>query len=364
MLKNEIGKLIEGDVFDDKETLAAYSHDASIFELTPTLVVAPKTRNDIKALVKFASEREDVSLTVRSGGSDMTGGPLSESVVIDVNKYLNKILEVKAPAKSANSPEASLQTKDNNEKYGYAVVEPGVWYRDFDSQTRRVDLFLPSYPASRDLCTVGGMVANNAGGEKTLAYGKTEDYVLALKVVLSDGNEYEIKPLTKAELDMKMKLNSFEGLFYRDMFKLVSENNDLIKNARPQVRKNSAGYYLWNVWDEQAQIFDLTKLIVGSQGTLGIIVEIKFSLMPVQANSGLVVGFLRDLSHLGEMVVELGALKPVSIESYDDKTLRLALHFFRDLLKVIKPKNAFKLFFHLLLRTCRFLLGYPFDNLG
>src|SRR3989338_5959455 len=203
----------------------------------------------------------------------MTGGGLTESVVVDVTKHLNKIKAI---------------GKDS------AVVEPGVYYRDFEKETLQHDLLLPSYPASKDICTVGGMAANNSGGEKTLAYGKTEDYVMELKAVLSDGKEYLIKPLTKDELDKKLKQTDFEGKIYQKIHQLITRNAEILKNARPKVSKNSAGYYLWNVWD--GKHFDLTKLLVGSQGTLGIITEIKFRLIRPKKYSRLAVIFLKKTS--------------------------------------------------------------------
>ena len=333
MLADEVKRFFKGEVRDDPETLETYSKDASIFEIKPSVVVSPAGSEDIKALVKFVSERKaadpELSLTVRSGGTDMTGGPLSQSIVVDMAAHFTHIEEI--------TPES-------------AVVEPGVYYRDFDKETRRRDVFMPSYPASREIATVGGMVANNSGGEKTLAYGKVEHYVEEVRIVLSDGNEYVVKPLTKKELEIKMKLPTFEGELYKKLYELITNNLELITKAKPNVTKNSAGYYLWNVIGQQAGdpakgadnnfVFDLCKLIVGSQGTLGIVTKIKFKLVPVKKISKLAVVFLRDLSHLGEIVVDVVKLGPESLESYDDRTLRLAIHFFRDIMKVLKPQHA------------------------
>ena len=128
---------------------------------------------------------------------------------------------------------------------------------------------MPTYPASRDLATIGGMVNNNSGGEKSLEFGKTEDFVTELKFVFADGVERTVKPLNKAELDKKMAQKDFEGQVYRKLFHLVDDNYDRIRAAKPHVSKNSTGYNLWDVWDREKRIFDLTKLIVGAQGTLG-----------------------------------------------------------------------------------------------
>ena len=320
MIFDELKKFVRGQVKNDPETLKKYSRDASIFEIRPEVVVVPQDSEDIKSIVKFAGDRraagEQVSLTVRSGGTDMTGGPLSESIVIDMTGHFNQIHEVE---------------KD------YAVVDPGVYYRDFDQETKRRDVFMPAYPASRELCTVGGMVSNNSGGEKTLTYGKVEQFIMELSIILADGNEYVMKPIDMKELELKMKLPTFEGQLYKKLHELITKNAELLAKAKPNVTKNSAGYYLWNIIDGEK--FDLTRLIVGSQGTLGIVTKIKFRLVPVKKVSKLAVLFLKDISHLGEIIANLVQLRPESLESYDDKTLRLAIHFFRDLIKVIKPKN-------------------------
>jgi len=261
-VSEELKKVIKGEVQKDEKTLKKYSEDASLFKIKPRVVVFPRDVEDIKAIVRFVAENKKndptLSMTVRSGGTDMTGGTLTESIVVDVNRHLNQLKEVGDT---------------------YAVVEPGMWYRDFEKETLKHDLFMPSYPASRELCTVGGMVANNAGGEKTLTYGKTEDYVDRVKMILRDGNEYEFKALNKEQLDEKIKLNDVEGEVYKKLFEMLDKNYDVIKNAKPRVSKNSAGYFLWNVWDKEKKVFDIPKLITGSQGTFGIITEITFDLV-------------------------------------------------------------------------------------
>jgi len=177
----------------------AYSHDASIFEIKPSVVVHPQNTEDLKNLVKWVvgnkNSNSELSLTARSGGTDMTGGALNDSIILDFTAHFNKILEV---GHNLSAGEA-----------GYAVTEPGVFYRDFEKETLSKDLLLPSYPASREICTVGGMVANNSGGEKSLRYGKTENYVEELHVVLSDGEDYVLKSLTPEELNQKKLQNNY-----------------------------------------------------------------------------------------------------------------------------------------------------------
>ena len=318
-LAADITQRFKGEVFHDPESLDRYSRDASLFAVRPALVVAPRNAEDVGELVRFASERPGVSLTARSGGTDMSGGPLSESIVVDVTRHLNKILEV---------------------GNGYAVAQPGVYYRDFERETLKKGLLMPSYPASREICTIGGIVANNSGGEKTLTYGQTKQYVIGLKVVLADGNEYQVKPLTQPELESKIAQGDFEGNLYKEVWNLVGEHHDFLNEHKPKVSKNSAGYFLWDVWD--GHTFDLTKLFTGSQGTLGIITEIKFKLIKPKSHSKLLVIFLNDLSLLDDVALEVLKYKPESFESYDDKTLKIALRYIFNFIKLL-GKNVFSL---------------------
>jgi FAD/FMN-containing dehydrogenase len=297
--------ILSGEVSDAPEILMNYSHDASLFEVMPEVVVSPKDVSDVKNIVNFVREEKGkgtaISLTARAAGTCMSGGSLNTSVILDSMKHLNSIGEVEGDS---------------------IVVEPGAYYRDMEKKTLTHGLIMPAYTASKDLCAVGGMVANNAAGEKTLSYGATEKYVRKLSMVLSDGNEYEFGPLSVSELEAKKKLTTFEGEVYRNMHELIEMNYEKIKAARPNVSKNSSGYYLWDVWDKTT--FDLTKLFVGSQGTLGIITKITFGLVPVQTHKRLLVLTLVDLKPLANIVATVLKYKPESFESYDDHTYDLA----------------------------------------
>ena len=319
-LKEDLQKIVTGEVTDDATSLEVFSKDASIFEITPQIIIAPKDTSDIKALVKFVSSHPNLSITPRAAGTDMSGGPLSDSIVLDMSKYFNQVIEVGTD---------------------YATTQPGVYYRDFEKETLKKNLLLPCYTASREICTVGGMVANNSAGEKTLTYGQTERWVNELRVIFSDGNEYLVKPLSQSELDKKISQSDFEGNLYKKLYQLININQQLIQTAKPTTSKNASGYYLWNVWD--GKTFDLTKLIVGSQGTLGIITEIKFKLIKPTTHSKLLVIFLKDLKNLGIIVNRVLENKPESFESYDDYTLKIATQYIPEIIKVMHPANILSL---------------------
>ena len=298
-----------GDISTDQASLERCSHDASMFELRPQLVLAPKDSADVSRVVKLVAggKHGDHSIVVRSAGTDMSGGAIGESIVLDMTPHFTTIHSV--------TPRS-------------ARVQPGVYYRDFEQETLKQDALLPCYPASKDLCTLGGMVANNSGGEKSLQYGKTEQFVPALSVILADGNEYSVKPLHKAQLKAKMAQKDYEGRLYTKVYQLLEEHYDAIKAAKPRVSKDSTGYHLWNVWDRETGIFDMTQLIVGSQGTLGIVTDVHLRLVPAPKHSGTLVVFLRDIRQLGKIINTVREHEPATFEGFDNYTLMLSFKLF------------------------------------
>ncbi len=329
-METEIKKFFKGDVATDTETLDKASRDAGLFEMRPQVVVYPRDSADVQALVKWVAEKKNddptLSITARAAGTCMSGGAINESIIMDTTRYMTGTLEVNATER-------------------WARVLPGTYYRDFDVETKKVGLIMPAYTASRELCAVGGMVGNNAGGEKSIQYGKTENFIRELKMVFRDGYEYTVKPLTRKELMQKIGTVGFEGEMYKELYKLITENWKTISVAKPNVSKNSAGYYLWNVWDPTTETFDLCKLIVGSQGTLGIVTEIMFNLVPVKKFSTLCVVFLKNMKDIGRIVNVALAQRPESVESYDDNTLKVAVKFFGDFLKKKKLWGMLKFMF-------------------
>jgi len=313
-LGEELRKIVRGEVTDSGELLEKYARDASLFYVKPEVVVAPKDAADIQALVRFVAEKRrtdphaHVSLTARAAGTDMSGGPLTDSIVLDTTAHLKNFIGLAGMT---------------------ATVEPGMYFRDFDKETKKQGLELPSYTASRELCTVGGMAANNSGGEKNLKYGKTARYVQELEMVLSDGEVHTLKKLEGEELERKLAEQSYEGDLYRQTAALVSDPayQKIIQEHKPTVEKNSSGYALWDIGDGKTSL-NLARLMVGAQGTLGIITKIKFGLVHPKPYSAMTVMFLNSLSELGEVVPEVLKYSPDSFESYDDHTFHLAVKYF------------------------------------
>lgn len=307
------------EVRTDDASLSKNSKDTSLFIVKPRAVLYPKDTDEIKRVVRWIvghkGENPDVSITGRSGGSDMTGGPLTSSLVLSTTEHLNNF------------------SIDGDKKE--ATVEPGVFYRDFEAKADEYDLVYPAFPASRGLCAWGGMVMNNAAGEKTLKYGQTREHVRNLSMILADGNEYQFGPIGEAELRAKMEQQNFEGDVYRKTFELLDKNYDLVKNAEPHVTKNSAGYALWRVWDREKKVFDLSQLFVGSQGTLGIMTKARVGLVAKAKHERLIALFLPNWSKLPKLVNKLLPHHPESLETFDDATMKLGIRFMPEIAKKV-----------------------------
>ncbi|HRH31465.1 MAG TPA: FAD-binding oxidoreductase, partial [Candidatus Paceibacterota bacterium] len=264
----------------------------------------------------------------------MSGGSLNESIIIDIMRYMNRIGDIRPVAPYKMRP--NFPGSNDVDIAAEIKVEPGVFYRDLEAKLNDANLLLPCFTASKSINALGGMLGNNSGGELTLRYGKMEDYVKELKIVFFDGHEYTVRPLNRRELYTKMAETTREGEIYKRIFDIVSNNEKTIAAAKPLVNKNSAGYYLWNVWrkDERGEeVFDLAQVIVGSQGTLGIVTEMTLRVVELPEKSRLVVAMLPTLDRLGDIVETILPFNPTSIESYDDKTFSLAARYFREFVK-------------------------------
>jgi FAD/FMN-containing dehydrogenase len=216
----------------------------------------------------------------------------------------------------------------------YAVTEMGVYYRDFEKETLKSGMILPSYPASRDLCAMGGIVNNNSAGEKKLRFGKTDEYVREISMVCADGNLYNFKEETEEEWRNICDTDkSFFGDIHRNIDSILRKEKEEIVKNKPTVSKNSSGYYLWKVYDEKRNVYNLAKLICGAQGTLGMVIDAKLGLVKKEDFSRMLVVFIKKVGYIPDIVSEVMPLAPESFELYDDHTFKIAIRFWFDIAK-------------------------------
>ncbi|MDQ1281810.1 MAG: Oxidoreductase, partial [Patescibacteria group bacterium] len=332
ILKNFLDKN-KIDYSQDESVLEKNSEDTSLFKIIPKVVVFPRNKEEISILSKFVNKNKGFSITGRSGGTDMSGGSVNESIILSFSKYFNKTISI-----------------NKNDKV--AIVEPGVFYRDFEKETLKHNLLLPSFPASRDICALGGMISNNSGGELSLQYGQTKRYVEELECVLSNGEIINTRALKEEEIEQKLAnateefKNTLEYKIYNEIYSLLKDekNAEIIKKNTPIVSKNSSGYFLWDALKEEKgkKVFDLNKIIVGSQGTLAIVTKIKVKLIEPKKHTKMLLIFLKDLKELGKVRRIVMKYNPESFESYDDHTFKVAMKFFPALIKNIFSKNKNK----------------------
>lgn len=308
---NDLKAQLGNAVVLDADTLKEYAEDASVFHVTPQAVVQPRSAKEVADLVRFVSDRKEthpeLAITARAAGTGMDGGALSEGVILDCMRYLDQLGSLKEePGKVSAS----------------VVVEPGVYYRNLETVATAAGYMLPSFTASKDICALGGMIMNNAAGEYSLKYGSTNTYVESIDMVLADSSVATFTPLSMDELEEKKALNTFEGEIYRKMHTLIESHKDMIDAAKPQVSKNTSGYALWNVLKDDQ--FDLTQLISGSGGTLGIMTKAQLRLVPKPVSEKCIVIALPNLSVLPDAILALRQEDPVSIECFDENTYALA----------------------------------------
>ena len=332
-ISQKLLNFLEKEKFDfslDQEILQKNSRDTSLFKIIPQVVLYPKSKFEISKILNFVNQNKNLNITGRSGGTDMSGGAVNTGIILSFTKYLNKIIQF-----------------DKYEKN--ILVEPGVFYRDFEKLTLQENLILPSYPASKEICALGGIVANNSGGEKSLEHGKTSKYLEEVESVLANGEIVNFKKIN--EKDLLKILNSSDKNFtstleykiYKEMYDLLNdkENQKIIKTNTPQVSKNSAGYNLWDILKEEdgEKYFDLGKLICGSQGTLAMISKAKLNLINKQKYSKMLLIYLKDLRDLKKIRNIVDSYNPESFESYDENTFKVAIKFFPSLIKNIFLHN-------------------------
>ncbi|HEY1646192.1 MAG TPA: FAD-binding oxidoreductase [Candidatus Saccharimonadales bacterium] len=284
---------LTGEVMTSVDARRYFSTDGSILSIPPALIAYPKNENDVRKAARFSWQLAErgrvISLTPRGSGTDATGGAIGTGLMIVFPAHMNRILE--------------LDTKS-----GQVTIEPGINFGKLQQTLQTHSRFIPVYPPTIEYSTVGGAVAKNIAGEKSLKYGPIGDYVKRLRVVLANGEVIETERFSKRDLSKKLGLATFEGEIYRAVDTLIEENHELVAAMLRPVTKNNTGYNLVDIKGKDGS-FDLSPLFIGGQGTLGIITELTLDTDVYNPETTLIMAGFEDLGNLQTAINELRASK-------------------------------------------------------
>ena len=288
---------LDAEVRFDTITRALYSTDASVYKQMPSGVVIPRTRQALIDAVGLCT-RHKVTITMRGGGTSQAGQAIGEGVVIDCSKYLNKVLEV-------------------NTGERWARVEPGVVLDELNAHLAPMGFRFAPDISTASRATVGGMMANNSAGARSVLYGTTVHHVLEQTVLLTDGSIVEFKERSRSDVPAG---DTLEARCYRTVLTLAEQQADEIDRRYPKVLRRVGGYNL-NEFTPDRSTINLSKMMVGSEGTLGVVLEAKVNLVPLpKAKAVMVIGFADLLEALAATPVILQH-KPSAVEIMDKAIL-------------------------------------------
>ena len=314
---NDLRSIVEGDVLSSDISRQMYSTAACIYELTPLLIVVPRHEEDVRQVAAYSAQT-GIPITARGAGSGLAGAALGTGIILDFTKYMNKILSIEGEV---------------------ATVQPGLIYGNLNKALRERNLHFAPDPSSGDFCSIGGMLGTNAAGPHTLTYGATKDWIESLRVVTAGGHVINSTETKVAEL---AGLDEPDSKYFKEVYTLLNDSKDLINSSAPDVNKNSSGYNVYEVLKDGS--IDLSKLIVGSEGTLGMITEAKLKLTQLPDFKGFALVSCATLEDAGESVNRLMEQSPAALDMIDDKLVELSLKSNPRLADIIHPEAKFILF--------------------
>lgn len=289
-----------------QENIEKHSMDSSIFKVTPFEVIFPKSVEEISGIIINAKENKR-SISVRAGGTCMGGGSLNKGTVLNLTENFKDI--------------------KINEYSKTAEVLMGAYYRDIEHEAMKYNLMFAPYTSSKDVCGIGGMLGNNASGEKSVRFGATIDNVLSVKVFLSDGNLYEFEEITDEECLRLSLQKDFIGNIYKEIREMYKNyGNDYIK-SEGAVNKSASGYKLDKVFDKEKNTWNLSKIFIGSQSTLGIIYSARLKLVDIPTHTRLIATPVNSLILLPIILQKIMQNNPESVETFDVNTFTYAKSF-------------------------------------
>lgn len=294
---------ILGEITSAKAIRSRFSRDGSILSIQPELVMFPRVTNDIRKAARFswqlAEKGHIMPITVRGSGTDTTGAAIGKGLIIDTSAHLNNIIYV------------ALSGKDH-----FVHVQPGVTFKVLNDALNWHGLQVPSYPEAGNV-TVGGAVASNSGGQLSGRFGLTGEGVTRLEVVLANGDLIETTRLSKHDFNKKKGLQTLEGEIYRKLDGLMEDNQELINEKLKDSQRDNTGYARIGQVKHRDGSFDLTPILIGSQGTLGIISEVVLKTEYFSKEQSVLVAVLPTSEAARDATDALRGLDPVSLETFD-----------------------------------------------
>ena len=322
-LERELRKVIAGSVRFDPFSKLLYSTDASMYQMEPVGVVIPRHAEDVHAAAEVA-RREQVALLARGGGTSLTGQTVNRALVVDFSPHMNQVLEV-------------------NAEELWARVQPGLVQDELNHHVRSLGLLFGPDTSTSNRATLGGMIGNNSGGSHSITYGLTVDHVLEVTALLADGTRVVFKDLAPTEFEAKCALPSREGDIYRTVKRLRERYAADIQRHYPPHWRRVAGYNLTELLGgpesavfhhptagaaptngHGARLFNMARLIVGSEGTLVTILEAKVRLCRRPKATALTVIHYRDMLEALESSQAILETGPHAVELTDKMILDLA----------------------------------------
>lgn len=301
---------ILGEITSAKSVRQRFSRDGSVLTITPELVMFPRVTNDIRKAARFswqlAEKGHILPIITRGGGSDQTGAAIGKGLIINTTAHLDNIIHI------------ALKEKEH-----FVHVQPGVTFKSLNDVLNWHGLYVPSYPESAAYSTVGGAVANNSGGQLSGLSGLTGNWVNRLEVVLANGDLIETTRLNKREFSKKKGLQTFEGEIYRKLDGLIEDSQDII-NKLHEVERDNAGYARIKEVRHKDGSFDLTPLLIGSQGTLGIVSEVVLKTDFMSANRTILVAVVDSNEVARDAADTIRSIEPASLETIDGAIFKAA----------------------------------------
>lgn len=289
---------ITGEVRFDAFSRVLYSTDASIYQIVPLGVVVPADEDDLATALRIAAETQTPVLP-RGGGTSLAGQAIGRAIILDCSKNLNRIISL--------DPVARL-----------ARVQPGVIQDDLNLAAGPHGLRLGPDTATSNRATLGGMIGNNSCGARSIVYGKMIDHVHQLRVRLIDGTELDLRRDQAGHL--MPSPSSREGELFRTVAAIVARNRDEIDRRFPKILRRVSGYNLDALLRDPA---DLVSLLVGSEGTLGVVTEATVGLVPQPGHARLMVLHFHDLFAALEAVPAILRFAPSAVELIDRMVLEM-----------------------------------------